>query len=107
MRGKFILVVLFTIIIGVQPALAQSKNEAPAKPPAKPAAQEKPVKDKETVININLASDKDFKQALEAAGEVELVSEDHSATNATNATNANTNAKSDNSKNQGKASDKK
>jgi len=104
MRGKFVLVLLFAVVIGVQPALAQSKNEAPAKPPAKPAAQEKPVKEKETVININLASDNDFKQALEAAGEVELVSEDASAAGAKN---ANTNTKSDNSKNQGKASDKK
>jgi len=71
MRGKFILVLLFTIVIGIQPALAQSKNEAPAKP----AAPEKPAKKEDAVININLVSDKDFKQALEAAGEVELVNE--------------------------------
>jgi hypothetical protein len=93
MRGKFILVVLFTIVIGIQPALAQSNNEAPAKP----AAPAKPVKETETVININLASDKDFIQALEAAGEVELVNEEP----------AKTDTKTDNSKSQGKSSDKK
>jgi len=100
MRGKIILILVFTIIIGIQPAFAQSKNEAPAKP----AVKEKPVKEKETVININLASDKDFAQALEAAGEVELVNEDSSATNAKDATS---DTKGDNTKNQGKSSVKK
>ena len=99
MRGKFILVLLFTVIIGIQPALAQSKNETPTKP----AAPAKPVKETDTVIHINLASDKDFIQALEAAGEVELVDEENAAKNDTKKTDA----KSDNSKNQGKSSDKK
>jgi len=86
---KFFPVLLFTIIIGIQPALAQTKNEAPAQP----AAPEKPVKEAETVININLASDKDFTKALEAAADVELVNEEP--------------AKNDKSTNQGKANDRK
>jgi len=92
MRRKFLLVLLFTIIIGIQPALAQSKNEAPAKP----AAQEKPVKDGETVININLASDKEFTQALETATDVELVNEEAAKT-----------TKNDKGTSQGKSNDKK
>ena len=72
MRGKFFLVLFITVIIGIQPALAQSKNDAPAKS----AAPEKPVKDGEIVININLASDNEFTQALESAGDVELVNEE-------------------------------
>jgi len=100
MKGKFISVLLFTIIIGIQPALAQSKNDTPAKP----AAPAKPAKEAETVININLASDKDFTQALEAAGEVELVNEDSSATAAKNAAS---DSKSDDKTNQRKTSDKK
>ena len=86
---KFFPVLLFTVIIGIQPALAQSKNEAPAKP----AVPEKPAKEAETVININLASDKDFTKALETATDVELVNEET--------------AKNDKSTNQGKANDKK
>jgi len=72
MKGKFFLVLLFTVIIGVQPALAQSGSDVSAKP----AVPEKPVKEGETVININLASDKEFTQALEAATDVELVNEE-------------------------------
>jgi len=64
MRGKFFLVLLFVIITGIQPALAQSGDDA-----------EKPVKEGETVININLASDDEFKQALDKAGDIDLVNE--------------------------------
>jgi hypothetical protein len=99
MMRKFFLVLLFTIITGIQPALAQSKKEAPAKP----AVPEKPVKEGETVININLASDKDFTKALEAAADVELVNENPPAATATSSNNT----KSDNNTNQGKTNDKK
>jgi len=92
MKGKIFLVLLFTIIIGIQPALAQSKNDVPAKP----AAQEKPVKEAETIININLASDKEFTQALEAASDIELVNEEAAKT-----------AQNDKGTNQGKSNDKK
>jgi len=103
MRRKFFLVLLFTIVAGIQPALAQSKTEAPAKP----AVPEKPVKEAETVININLASDKDFFQALQAAGEVELVDEDSATKSdtkktATKSDTKKTATKSDNSSTQGK-----
>jgi hypothetical protein len=98
MWGKFILVLLFTVIIGIQPALAQSKTEAPAKP----AAPAKPVKESETVININLASDKEFSQALEAAGEIELVDEETAKSDIKKP-----DEKSDKSTNQRKSSDKK
>jgi len=62
MRRNFLLVLLFTVIIGIQPALAQSENEVPAGK----AVPEKPVKEEETVIYINLASDDEFTSALEA-----------------------------------------
>jgi len=65
MKGKFFLVLFITIMIGIQPVFAQSESEEPAKP----AAPE------ETVININLVSDSEFTQALQAAGDVELVNE--------------------------------
>ena len=73
MRRDFFLILLFTIIIGIQPVSAQSGSDA------KPAAPEKTVKEEETVININLASDDEFIKALEAAGDIELVNEDSSA----------------------------
>jgi len=73
MRGKIFLVLFFTIIIGIQPVCAQSGSDASAKP----AAQKQAVK--ETEIVINLASDDEFTQALQAAGDIELVNEDASA----------------------------
>jgi len=77
MRRKFILVLIFTIITGIMPALAQSNNDAPAKTVVK----KKPVKETETVINIILVSDMDFSKALEAASEVELIDEETAAKN--------------------------
>ena len=65
MKGKFFLVLFIAIMMGIHPVFAQSESEAPAKP----AAAE------ETVININLVSDSEFTQALQAAGDVELVNE--------------------------------
>ena len=75
MRGEFFLILLFTIIIGIQPVLAQSGSDVPAKPTAK----EKTVKEDEIVININLVSDSEFIQALQTAGDIELVNEDSSS----------------------------
>ena len=59
MKGKFFLVLLITVMIGIQPMFAQSGSGVPAK---------------EVVIDISLASDSDFIKALEAAKDVELVS---------------------------------
>ena len=86
MRGKFFLVLFITIMIGIQPVFAQSGSEAPAKP----AVPEK--KADEIVININLASDSEFIQALQTAGDVELVNEETAKTE-----------KSDKAPDQGKA----
>ena len=72
MRRNFFLILLFTVIIGIQPALAQSKND----PPARKTVPEKPVKEEETVIYINLASDDEFTDALETASDIELIDED-------------------------------
>jgi len=72
MKGKIFLVLLFTVIVGIQPVLAQSGSDASAQP----AASEKPVQGEEVVININLASDDEFVHALEAAGDIELVNEE-------------------------------
>jgi len=72
MRGKLFLVLFVVIMIGIQPVFAQSGSGAPAKP----AVPEKNVKADETVININLASDSEFIQALQSAGDVELVNEE-------------------------------
>jgi len=81
MRRIFFLVLLITIIVVIQPVFAQSGTEAGAPPPtAKPAVPEKPVKETEVVININLASDSEFTQALETADDVELVNEDNAKT---------------------------
>ena len=94
MRGKFFLILLSTIILGItgiQPVLAQPGYDADPKP----ATQEKPAKEGEAVININAPSDKEFTQALETAEDVELVSED-AAKNAKN-------AKNDKNSNQGKS----
>jgi len=91
MRGKFFPVLFFTIIIGItgiQPVPAQPGYDADPKQ----ATQEKPVKDGESVININSPSDKEFSQALEIADDVELVNED-----------AAKNAKNDKNSNQGKS----
>jgi hypothetical protein len=77
---KFFLAVFIIAIIGVQPVVAQSgqdesgekaaaKGSAPAKKDAK--------KDKEIIININLASDDDIIQALDKAKDIELVNEDN------------------------------
>jgi len=85
MRGKFFLVLLFTIITGIQPVFAQPGYDVSPKPAA-PA--EKSVQAEESVININQASDTEFTQALETAGDVELVDEEA--------------AKGDRSPNQGK-----
>jgi len=75
MRGKIFLVLLFTVIVGIQPVLAQSGSDASTKP----AATEKPAQREEVVIDINLASDDEFVKALEAAGDIELLNEDSSA----------------------------
>jgi len=72
MRGKIFLVLLFTVIFCIQPVLAQSGSDASAQS----AATEKPVQGEEVVININLASDDEFVNALEAAGDIELVNEE-------------------------------
>jgi len=81
MRGKFFLVLFIAIvtITGIQPAFAQSGNDVPAK---------QPDKEGETVININLASDNEFIQALETATDIELVNEE-TAKNAKNASSEN------------------
>jgi len=71
-RKGFLLVLLISILIGIQPVFAQSGSDANAKP----AVPEKTVKKEETVININLASDDEFTQALETAADVELVNEE-------------------------------
>ena len=74
---KKLLPAVFVIaLIAVQPVFAQpgqeesgetaaSKGSAPAK------------KDKEIVININLASDEEINQALEKAKDIEVVNEDN------------------------------
>jgi len=76
MKVRFLLVLLFIIIIGIQPVFAQSGNDASAKT----SAPEKTVQEKEVVININLASDQEFFQALETAGDIELVNEENAKT---------------------------
>jgi len=76
MKGGFFLVLLIAIIIGIQPVFAQSGTDASAKP----AATEKTVQEGETVININLASDDEFADALETATDIELVNEETAKT---------------------------
>jgi hypothetical protein len=67
MKGKFFLVLIITVIIGIQPVFAQSGGSGGSEGSAKQA---------EVVININLASDSEFSQALQTAGDVELVDEE-------------------------------
>ena len=74
MKRKFFLVLLITIMIGIQPVFAQSGSGG---------SPGKTVKEAEVVININLASDSEFTQALEAAGDVELVNEETAKTKET------------------------
>jgi len=88
MREKPFLVLLITILIGIQPMFAQSKSDSPAKP----AAPEKTVREEENIIHISQASDSEFTQALQTANDVELVNEDSVKTE-----------KSDKAPNQGKA----
>jgi len=76
MKGKFFLVLIITVIIGIQPVFAQSGGSDGS---AKQAAPEKPAKEAEVVININLASDSEFSKALQTAGDVELVNEETAA----------------------------
>jgi len=72
MRKKFFLVLLITIMIGIQPLCAQSGSDGAANP----AVPKKIVKKTEIVININLASDDEFFDALESADDVEMVNEE-------------------------------
>jgi len=72
MKGNFFLVLLITIMIGIQPVFAQSGSDGAAQS----TDPKKPVKKTEAVININLASDDEFTEALESAGDVELVNEE-------------------------------
>jgi hypothetical protein len=72
MKGKIFLVLLITIMVGIQPVCAQSGSDGAADP----ADPKKPVKKTEVVININLASDDEFSEALETASDIELVNEE-------------------------------
>jgi len=85
MRGKFFLVLLITILIGIQPVCAQSESDGVVQPvyaqseseeAVIPAVPKKIVKKVQTVININLASDDEFFEAMEAADDVEMVNEE-------------------------------
>jgi len=91
MRGKIFLVLLITIMIGIQPVFAQSGSGGSGKP----AAQGKAVKEVEVVININLASDSEFIQALEAAGDVELINEETAKAKETKTTEIKTETKTE------------
>jgi hypothetical protein len=71
MKGKFFLVLFVTIMIGIQPVFAQFEFESSAKS----EAPEETVDAEVTTININLVSDSEFTQALQAAGDIELVNE--------------------------------
>jgi len=78
MRRNFFLVLFIAVLIGIQPVFAQSGSDGGGAPsPAKKAVPEKAAKETEVVININLASDSEFTQALETASDVELVDEDN------------------------------
>jgi len=72
MKGKFFLVLLITILIGIHPVFAQSGSDGAGIP----AVPKKIVKKVQTVININLASDDEFIEALEFADDVEMVNEE-------------------------------
>jgi len=87
MREKIFLILLFTIIIGIQPVLAQSGSEGSVKP----TAPEKTVKEGEVVINITLASDSEFTQALQTAGDIELVNDSSDSSAKTEKSNENPN----------------
>jgi hypothetical protein len=76
MRGKFYLALLVTIMIGIYPAFAQPARDESGEPAAKKEA----VKDEKAVININLASEDEFNQALETASDIELVDEETAKT---------------------------
>jgi hypothetical protein len=73
MKGKFFLVLIVTVIIGIHPVFAQSGGSGGS---AQQAAPEKPAKEAEVVININLASDSEFSRALQTASDVELIDEE-------------------------------
>jgi hypothetical protein len=75
MRAKFFTVLLITIMIGIQPVFAQPAYDMSGEP----AATENDDKEADVVININLASDSEFTQALESASDIELVNEDSAA----------------------------
>jgi len=76
MKGKFFLVLLITILIGIHPVFAQSGSDGAAIP----AVPKKIVKKVQVVININLASDDEFIEALESADDVEMVNEETAKT---------------------------
>ena len=78
MKKKLFLVLLFTIITVIQPAFAQPARDESGEPAAtKETTTTNTTKEKETVININLASDDELNQALDKASDVELVNEEH------------------------------
>jgi hypothetical protein len=76
MKGKIFLVLLITIMVGGYPAFAQQAQAESGKPPAAKEA----VPEEKAVININLASDDEFNQALEKASDIELVDEETAKT---------------------------
>jgi ABC-type glutathione transport system ATPase component len=76
MKGSFFLVLLITLMIGIQPAFTQPAYDMLDEP----AATEKADNEAEIVININLASDDEFIQALLIASDIELVNEENAKT---------------------------
>jgi len=82
MRWRFFLVLLITIMIGIQPLCAQSESDGDTIPI--PVVPKKIIKKTEIVINISLASDDEFFDALETADDVEMVNEETAKTEESN-----------------------
>jgi len=73
---KLFLAVFVIAIIAVLPVFAQPGQEESGETATSKGAAP-PKKDKEIVININLASDEEINQALEKAKDIEVVNEDN------------------------------
>ena len=69
MNGKFYLVLSIVILIGIQPVFAQQGESAGTTTGEKARA--------ERVIDMELASDAEFKEALEASSDIEIINKNN------------------------------
>jgi len=85
---KLFLAVFVIALIAVQPVFAQPGQEESGET-ATSKGTAPPKKDKEIVININLASDEEINQALDKAKDIELVNEENTKKKEENAKKTN------------------